>query len=74
MQHLFTFLAPRNLNLKTLELFFSLNQRLSIWSFGRRVFALTKAVQYIIAQLSCADCEQAGIRLVQIRIKRTTND
>ena len=37
MQHLFTFLAPRNLNRKTLELFFSLNQRLSIWPFGRRV-------------------------------------
>ena len=37
MQHLFAFLAPRNLNLKTLELFFSLNQRLSIWLFGRRV-------------------------------------
>ena len=36
MQHFFTFLAPRNLNRKTLELFFSLNQRLSIRPFGRR--------------------------------------
>ena len=39
MQHLFTFLAPQNLNPKTLELFFSLNQRLSIWPFGRHVQA-----------------------------------
>ena len=39
MQHLFTFLAPRNLNRTTLELFFSLNQRLSIWPFGRRAQA-----------------------------------
>ena len=30
MQHLFTFLAPRNLNQRTLELFFSLNQRFII--------------------------------------------
>ena len=37
MQHFFTFLAPRNHNRKTLELFFSLNQRLSIRPFGRRV-------------------------------------
>ena len=37
MQPLFTFLAPQNLNQKTLELFFSLNQRLSIWPFGWRV-------------------------------------
>ena len=36
MHHLFTFLVPRNLNRTTLELFFSLNQRLSIWPFGRR--------------------------------------
>ena len=37
MQHFFTFLAPRNLNRTTLELFFSLNQRLSIWPLGGRV-------------------------------------
>ena len=36
MQHLFTFLAPRNLNRETLELFFLLNQQLSILPFGRR--------------------------------------
>ena len=42
MQHLFTFSAPRNLNRKTLELFFSLNQRLSIRSFGRCVYALVE--------------------------------
>ena len=35
--HLFTFLAPQNLKRKTLELFCSLNQRLSISPFGRRV-------------------------------------
>ena len=29
-------LTPQNLNRTTLELFFSLNQRLSIWPFGRR--------------------------------------
>ena len=36
MQHFFTFLAPRNVNQMTLELFFSLNQGLSIQPFGRR--------------------------------------
>ena len=42
MQYFFTFLAPRNLNRTTLELFFSLNQRLSICPFGRRVYAMSK--------------------------------
>ena len=40
MQHLFTFLAPPNLNQvaeETLKLFLSLNQWLTIWPFGRRV-------------------------------------
>ena len=36
MQHFFIFLAIRNLNWTTHELFFSLNQQLSIWPFGRR--------------------------------------
>ena len=36
MQHFFTFLAPGNLNRKTLKLFFSLNQLLRIQPFGRR--------------------------------------
>ena len=36
MQHLFTFLAPRNLNRTTLELFFSLNHG-SGWASDRLV-------------------------------------
>ena len=40
MQHFFTFLAPRNLKRTTLELFFSLNQWLSIRPFGRRDLVL----------------------------------
>ena len=48
MQHLFTFLAPRNLNRKTLELFLSLNQRLSIWPFGRRAKNLDVATSNFV--------------------------
>ena len=42
VQHFFTFLAPRNLNRKTLKLFFSLNQRLSIRPFGRHDKSISK--------------------------------
>ena len=48
MQHFFTFLAPRNLNRETLKLFFSLNQWLSIWPFGRR--GITGSIQKMSQQ------------------------
>ena len=52
MQHFFTFLAPRNLNRTTLELFFSLNQRLSIRPFGRRVYESAHDIMVLIVSPS----------------------
>ena len=40
MQHFLTFLASRNLNRTTLELFFSLNQWFSIWPLRRRDYMM----------------------------------
>ena len=61
MQYFFTFLAPRNLNRKTLKLFFSLNQRLSIRPFGRRVVAILITLEYIVQHLATMTCSHLKV-------------
>ena len=74
MQQLFTFLAPRNLNWKTLELFFSLNQRLTLGFLRRNLAFAPRSTKEVANKLwyalNWSMQPQFGALIVKLRFNK----